>query len=1148
MRHAIVFVCLAFTGGCRAAGDSLPAWAAREVAIHVPAALTVAAGQPIRAVISTSAPLGDVPALTAANLPAGATFADRGDGAAWFLWTPVTDQAGKHQLRFGAAAQGGSAEATWDIEITAGEATTNQEPPGGDDDGDPQTENPPPANAAPSLAAAIITGTTFTRTDTLRIDASGWADAEGAPEQIVVQWFINGAAVTDATSRYLPAGLVAKGDAVYADVHPVDGVSFGAAVRTPTVLIRNAAPVALGVTFGLGPHTAATGVRAYAAGCIDDDGDACAFRYAWTVNGALLAVTTAEIPGALVLRGDVVGVSAVAYDDADEGYPVYAAPVTIENAAPEAPRLRIGPAGVKYDTASLTVAQLAPPADADGDAVTLAYRWFRNGVPYAEGTSTPAVLDALRHGDLWVVETTPADAESYGAAATAWARIDLRRAKAVVAGSAFTCAILNDGVVQCWGSNAFGQLGGNVVATQSALPVNVVNLSSDAVAVAAGKEHACAVNYAGSLYCWGRNDMGQLGAAGADASVAQLVTGVTQVVRSVAAGAKHTCVVQGGGEVWCWGDNQVGQLGVAGGGSYVARRVALPAAALAVASGTSHACALLADRTVSCWGSNGDGQIGAPLATAQSDTPLAVAGVTDAVQIAAGGSHTCLVSAAGSAACWGRNAAGQLGNGNAAVAYSITPVPVVGGAVYQTIVAGDAHTCAVRTDGYVACWGASATHQLGTGTSSASPTPTPQQLASMPKTTGITAGGSHSCGLTKGGAVKCWGSRASGQTGDGVVSATPRTTPYGVSGLSAVGAIDVAAGVDHSCAVTAYGKVKCWGLGSSGQLGNGSFSATPVLTPTDVIGITDAVEVVAGDYHTCARLSTGYVKCWGANSQKQLGNGLTSNSSVPVALAGFGTYSAESLAAGSYFNCMIFSSGILGCWGQAKRGPINFAPSNFGNGVAKLAAGASHVCIHQAQATAAREIGIYCLGDNSFGQFGNSTQTSNAGFSKSGLTCPVSHIAAGYGHTCVDCGSFVFCAGKGDFGQLGRGTTSNDVGFAKAYTQQFDPNIGGGIGLSSGGSSVCIWGSTLKCWGAPFLGDGSQAETLFATPIALSEEIRQRAQSQNDTAGGNFTHSCDLTVTGSVYCWGYNRSGSVGVLSDAPIARPRELESSPFWW
>lgn len=102
--------------------------------------------------------------------------------------------------------------------------------------------------------------------------------------------------------------------------------------------------------------------------------------------------------------------------------------------------------------------------------------------------------------------------------------------------------------------------------------------------------------------------------------------------------------------------------------------------------------------------------------------------------------------------------------------------------------------------------------------------------------------------------------------------------------------------------------------------------------------------------------------------------------------------------------------------------------------------------------------------------------------------------------------------------------------------------------MVGGGHNTCVWGTNTLCWGAPFHGDGTPNEALMAKTVVTPEPVVERAASIDDIHEGFFSHSCDVTATGSVYCWGYNRSGSVGVLTEAPIARPRELETSPFWW
>ena len=168
----------------------------------------------------------------------------------------------------------------------------------------------------------------------------------------------------------------------------------------------------------------------------------------------------------------------------------------------------------------------------------------------------------------------------------------------------------------------------------------------------------------------------------------------------------------------------------------------------------------------------------------------------------------------------------------------------------------------------------------------------------------------HSCAVTTGGAVKCWGDNSFGQLGSGT-GPSSQPLPVNVQGLTS-GIAQVIVGRNHTCAVTTSGGLKCWGYDAEGQLGNdSSFSAQPA--PVDVVGLGAPVVSASASSHTCAVLSTGGLKCWGPNAGGRLGDGTVSNQPTPVAVQGL-TVGVTGVSAGPSHTCVVTSAGAVKCW------------------------------------------------------------------------------------------------------------------------------------------------------------------------------------------------------------------------------------------
>lgn len=340
--------------------------------------------------------------------------------------------------------------------------------------------------------------------------------------------------------------------------------------------------------------------------------------------------------------------------------------------------------------------------------------------------------------------------------------------------------------------------------------------------------------------------------------------------RAVGLGALHGCVIDAAGVLRCWGDNAFSQAGGAGPGfDDSATVVDIHEPALAVAAGFAFTCALGASGDVYSWGDNASGQLGRALVPPKTyeRTPGRVEGLTKAVvDLAARSTYACVVDVGGTVACWG---------GGAGLPTSDRPAPISGLSAKSIRVAvGTGHACALGADGTVACWGSNGRRQLGVLTPETSTTPIAVALPGP--AIDLAVGRAHTCALvvpagrdpSQGGSVLCWGDDTYGQLADGDGDDRD-AVPFAVPAL--VDARAIAAGDDHTCALTTSGAVRCWGDGSSGKLGTAASDAGVV----EVFGLANPRAIGAGKHHSCATIDGGAM-CWGANDHGQLGNGDTS--------------------------------------------------------------------------------------------------------------------------------------------------------------------------------------------------------------------------------------------------------------------------------
>lgn len=675
-------------------------------------------------------------------------------------------------------------------------------------------------------------------------------------------------------------------------------------------------------------------------------------------------------------------------------------------------------------------------------------------------------------------------------------------------------------------------------------------------------------------------------------------TGATSAASGPArlhAGGRRTCLVRGR-EIRCWGDASRGALGPAVSMSATAVPTSLPGieGAVDIAFGEAHGCARLADGSVRCWGSNESGQLGVAGLTGDSAKPVAVPGVSGATHIAAGGVETCAVTASGlrcwggarlappaglqatavavgaqhacaigrdrTVTCWGDDAHHQLGGGGKVKGLD---------AVDEIAAAGDT-TCA-RRGGKVLCWGGNAAAQLGDP--SMADRAEPRAIDGVDDATAIALGAQHACALRAGGQVVCWGGSDRGPFGYPASCPDGRRGVVGQAGTSGVvmsfcaapvpvpgidGAVAIAHGQGHACALDRRGAVRCWGGEGYAELGNREHGAAGSKEPIEVVFATPspraapqaALAVEAADNWSCAILADHSVRCWGTSNLGQLGPQVKEQSARPVPIDGLGP--VESLAMGPFHACAILAGGAVRCWGYndagqlggtttAKRaGPV--APVGL-PAVSQISISSASSDTHTCALAQSGE--VWCWGGNLSGQAspGDRRSASPTPARIAGVA-GASQVAAGDGASCAVVEGAVFCWG------VMHGPKDVRTRLAKpTRIAGLDKVVA--VGLGSQAYCALLADRSVTCWG--YLYDGSERRTIdFGGPVkaismhpssilavlesgsAMTAWVAQEAAptpiplARPAQVSCTDDHCCALDENRRAVCWGDNGHGELG--------------------
>lgn len=648
---------------------------------------------------------------------------------------------------------------------------------------------------------------------------------------------------------------------------------------------------------------------------------------------------------------------------------------------------------------------------------------------------------------------------------------------AVSAGFGHTCAIAG-GQLLCWGVNDRGQLGRDTSGADDGTPAPVTSPVTDWIAVAAGREHTCAISQTAGVHCWGANTAGELGPNVA-AGLTQLtpidvpLAAAPLLATSIAVTADASCATTPAGELYCWGSNASGELGdpavlVPAPASSATPLLGSDVTGWTELAGSERMLCGRAAGVVRCWGAAAMGGLGGGI---WDDTKAFGEVAPAAAQIAVGWSYELDAQAVDSRqldlacalvgteiACWGDNRFGQLGRGVSTMA--LAPAPVAGDHRFSDLQVGADHACAIEGE-RLYCWGSTVEGQsIGLVSGTASPrTPCvpeldcdvgePKEIVFAAQPTGVAVGTAHTCALHNQ-VMTCWGDNSAAQLGSSAAGPVKRD----VSGpMGRAWQAIIATGGDGQCATPAPDETWCWGNALSPQPAK---LREPQL---------DGVKAIArGLDFTCILDRDDQLACLGSNQAGQFGNGLAdATTCLPAngicdtgetaatcpadccpagvcgtpALTVLGrSYRALAASPNGRTACGILADGQVACWGANERGQTGAADTTVITptpAVVPTLAGCTEIALASAHSCAICGGALRCWGDNQWGGLGAGDTSADPTPGPRAIADvlpgdPWVQLGAGRGFTCArSAAGLVSCWGLAPHAALGTGGMSANV-------------------------------------------------------------------------------------------------------------------------